>query len=187
MAERREINVEWNMESPALWGGKDDSILSGNAEWLINGHIFKHCSYFQNFWNNSKKLAHLFFTSFPCFTGPERVKPELDLYFMDVNRLLAPCPGVFSCSLLCMQVIPESRSVRLLQGFHLSWAQQNFRDHNRRFTCTDRIFLPPAVDGWETRQKWKFYISRLFIFLFTIKSINIYRSPKCQVLNSPWC
>ena len=47
-------------------------------------------------------------------------KPELALYFMDVNRLLAFCPGVFSCSLLCMQVVPESPSMRLLQGFHLS-------------------------------------------------------------------
>lgn len=91
-------------------------------------------------------------------------KPELALYFMDVNRLPALGSGASSCSLLYMRVISESHSARLLQGFHLSWAQQNFRDHNRRFTCPDRIFIPPAVDGWWRKQKWKFRIFRLFLF-----------------------
>lgn len=73
-------------------------------------------------------------------------KPELALDFRDVNRLLALRPGAFSCSLLGMQVKPESPSVSWLQAFHLSEAQWNFRYHNRRFTCTDRIFISPAVD-----------------------------------------
>lgn len=100
-------------------------------------------------WNDPKKAAHLFSASLPCFTGPERVKDRASLCFMDVNRLQALCSAALSCSLLCMQLIPERHFVRLLQGFHLSWAQQNFGDHNRRTTCIDRVFIPPAVDGWQ--------------------------------------
>lgn len=98
-------------------------------------------------WNDPKKAAHLFSASLLCFTGPERVKDRASLCFMDVNRLQALSSAALSCSLLCMQVIPKRHFVRLLQGFHLSWAQQNFGDHNRRTTYIDRVFIPPAVDG----------------------------------------
>ena len=74
-------------------------------------------------------------------------KPELALDFMGVDRLPTLRPGAFFCSLLGMQVKPESPSVSRLQAFHLSGAQRNFRYHNRRFMCTDRIFISPAADG----------------------------------------
>lgn len=47
-------------------------------------------------------------------------KPELALYFTDVDRLRALRPGALFCSLLCMQVRSESHFARLLQGVHLS-------------------------------------------------------------------
>lgn len=98
-------------------------------------------------WNDLKKAAHLFSASLPCFTGPKKVKDRASLCFMDVNRLQALCSAALACSLLCMQVTPKRHSVRLLRGFHLFWAQQNFGDHNRRTTCIDRVFILPAVDG----------------------------------------
>ena len=75
--------------------------------------------YTQVFWNNSKKLAHPFSTSLPCFTGPERVKARASLVFYGCQQAAGSLPAVL-CSLFCMQVISESHSVRMLQGFHLS-------------------------------------------------------------------
>lgn len=123
-------------------------------------------------WNHPKKAAYLFSTSLPCFTGPERVKDRASLCFIDVNRLQAFCSTALSRSLLCMQVISERHFVRLLQGFHLSWAQQNFGDHNRRFTWTDQVFIPPAVDGWWRRHKWTICIFMFFFPLPSIYSLN---------------
>lgn len=70
-------------------------------------------SYIQIFWNNSKKLVHPSSTSLPCFTGPERVTARASLIFYGCQQAAGFLPGML-CALLCMRVMSESYSVRLL-------------------------------------------------------------------------